>query len=123
VSAHLRRLTLPHADTRRRNQASEVRAHRLAVFRLAPHGRENVWIGRQPAEGGIEGRARDAFMRGLGPQCFQKSGEGLTALAKSGEAAEVESGGANAAKRESGQRATRCSHSAAACSPTRISCR
>ena len=120
----LRGFALPHADPRGRNEAAEISAHRLTVFRFAPHGGENVWIGRQSREGDIEGRARDAFMSGLGPQRVEKSGEGRGILAKRGEAADVKSGEACQANRENYQRETRCSHPAAACaSSARISCR
>ena len=67
--------------------AAEVCAHRLAVFRLAPHGREHVRIRGKPGECRVESRAGDAAMLRLGPQSLQIGDERRARLAARGEAA------------------------------------
>ena len=122
--APLRRLALSHGDARRRNEAGEICAHRLAVFRLAPHRRKHIRIGRKPGERSIEGRARNAALFRFGPQALHIWAEGPARLTAGGKATAATGGKADEQKRVKDRRARPCTHSAAARGwRSRISCR
>ena len=76
----LRRFAQPDGDPAWRDQACEIGAEWLAVFRLPPPRGDDAGVGRKPGKSGVECRAGDAFLRGVGPKRCEERGEAVAGL-------------------------------------------